>query len=79
MINTKILVNSTISDAHKGAWFMSVDIKDCFLMTPLPENDREYMRIISKYFDKEFKKWHNLYDKVNVDGYVYCKVQLSMY
>ena len=45
LIDTKILVNSAISDAHRGARFMSVDIKDCFLMTPLPKNDREYMRI----------------------------------
>ena len=79
LIDTKILLNSTISDASKGAKFMSVDIKDCFLMTPLPENDREYMRIHGKYFDDEFKNLHNLHDKVNEDGYVYCEIQLGMY
>ena len=28
MLKTKLLVNSTISDAHKGAQFMSTDLKD---------------------------------------------------
>ena len=30
LIDTKILINSTISYAHEGAQFMSVDIKDFF-------------------------------------------------
>ena len=36
LIETKILLNSTILDAHKGAQFMGIDIKNCFLMTQLP-------------------------------------------
>ena len=51
LLDTKLLLNSTILDAHKGARFMSLDIKDCFLMTPLPVCEQEYMRIHSKYFD----------------------------
>ena len=72
LIDTKILINSTISDAHEGTQFMSVDIKDCFLMTPLPKNDKGYMIIHGQYFDKDFKILHNLYNKVNNDGYIYC-------
>ena len=68
LIDTKILVNSTISNAHKGAWFMSIDINDFFLMHSLPEVDKEYMRIHGKYFDNEFKKLHNLHNKINEDG-----------
>ena len=79
LVDTKILINSTISDAHEGAKFMTADIKDCFLMTPLPEGDREYMRIHGKYFDNEFLTLHNLHDKINEDGYVYCEIQLGMY
>ena len=30
LLNTKILLNSTISDSSKGARFMSLDIKDFF-------------------------------------------------
>ena len=57
---------------------MSLDIKDYFLMTPLPIKDREYMQINAKYFDEEFKTMHNIHNKVNKDGYVYCEIQLGM-
>ena len=30
LLETKILLNSTISDAHKGARFTGIDIKNCF-------------------------------------------------
>ena len=35
LTETKILLNSVISDAHKGAKFLSCDIKDFFLATPM--------------------------------------------
>ena len=43
LTETKILVNSTISDAHKGEKFMASDLKDFFLATPMDRN--EYMKI----------------------------------
>ena len=52
LLETKILLNSTISDAHKGARFMGIDIKNFFLMTSLPTKNREYMRIHKKNFQK---------------------------
>ena len=79
LIDTKILLNSTISDSKKGAQFMSLDIKDFFLMSPLPVGDREYMRIHSKYFSDEYKTLNNLHDKINKDGYIYCEILLGMY
>ena len=30
LLETKILLNSVISDSHKGAKFMTIDIKDFF-------------------------------------------------
>ena len=36
LLETKILLNSTISNAHKGVRFMGIDIKNYFLMTSLP-------------------------------------------
>ena len=79
LLDTKILINSTISDAKKNARFMTIDIKDCFLMSPLPPGEREYMRIHSRYFDKEIRDLYNLHNKINQDGYVYCEIQLGMY
>ena len=35
MMETKILLNSVISDAQQGARFLSADLKDHFLQTPI--------------------------------------------
>ena len=58
MVETKILLNSTISDAKYGARFMSADIKDFFLASPM---DRpEYMRVKLKYFSADIRQRYNL-------------------
>eukprot|EP00957_Ditylum_brightwellii_P191260 14562884-Ditylum_brightwellii.AAC.1 len=41
LIETKIIINSTISNASKGACSMGIDIKDFFLQTPLPQVDTD--------------------------------------
>ena len=43
LIDTKLLLNSVISDNSKGARFMTVDIKDFFFQSTLPQP--EYMQI----------------------------------
>ena len=46
MLETKLLLNNTISDADKGARFMTMDIKDFFIKTKM---DRpKYIKIHSK-------------------------------
>ena len=77
LTETKILVNSVISDAHKGARFMTIDIKDFFLNTIL--QDPEYMKIHSKYFSKKFRDLYKLHNKIDADGYVYCAIKKGMY
>ena len=48
LLEAKLLINSTISDADTGARFLSADIKDFFLATPM--DVPEYMQIHSKCF-----------------------------
>ena len=48
LMETKISINSTISDAKKGARFMSYDLKYFFLASPMKES--EYTKISMKYF-----------------------------
>ena len=48
ILETKILINSVISDAKRGARFMSADLKDFFLATPMLHP--EYMKIHIKNF-----------------------------
>ena len=79
LLETKLLINSVISDAHKGARFLGIDIKDFFLLSSLPADQREYMRIHSKYFDEEFRKLYNITPLIANDGYVYCEIQKGMY
>ena len=48
LVKTKILIYSTISDAKKDARFMSCDLKDIFLSSPMKES--EYTKVPMKYF-----------------------------
>ena len=77
LLETKLLLNSTISDASKGARFMTLDIKDFFLQTLMERP--EYMRIHSKYFSNDMKSKYSISSLVAADGYVYCKIKRGMY
>ena len=43
ILETKVLINSRISDASKGLQFMGADISDYFLATPMKK--AEYMQV----------------------------------
>jgi hypothetical protein len=73
LLESKLIINSTISDAHKGARFLSADLKDHFLASPMEEN--EYMRIHSKYFLKDMRDQYNIEDFIDDDGYVYIMIK----
>ena len=72
MLETKILVNSTISDAKNGARFMSADLKDFFLATPMGGN--EYMKVPYKHFPPDICKRYNLNAKLTASGQIFVKV-----
>ena len=78
LIETKLLINSVISDHKtKNARFCSMDLKDFFLTTPMER--AEYLRIQSKYFSAEFRQIYQLKDKIHSDGYIYCRIKKGMY
>ena len=75
MLTTKILLNSIIS-TH-GAHFMTIDIKDFYLNTPM---DRpEFMRLKMANIPKDFIELYNLRQLATPDGYIYVRVQEGMY
>ena len=76
LLETKVLINSTISDANKGVKFMSADIKDHFLATPM--RDPEYMRVQYKHILEDIRKHYNLDLKVMLFGYIYVKTKKGM-
>ena len=54
LLETKILINSIISDAAKGARFMTADVKDFFLNSPMKR--AEYMKTSYKHFPRDIRK-----------------------
>ena len=77
LLETKILINSIISDARDGAKFLSLDLKDHFLQSYLVHP--QYMRIHGRYFFKEIHDKYNIDNIICTDGYVYCKIIKGMY
>jgi hypothetical protein len=73
VIESKLIFNSVVSDSHRGAKFMSLDIKDYFLQSMLQE--AEYMRIHGKYFLKDIREKYDIDNIISPDGYVYCKIK----
>jgi hypothetical protein len=76
LIETKLLLNSTISDAGAGARFCSVDLKDFFLASEM--KNPEYMKIHISYLPDDIIEHYNLRNKTH-NGYVYVRISKGMY
>ena len=76
LLETKLLINSTISDARKGARFMCLDIKDHFLATPMKGN--KHMMAKLKYFSKDIRKKYNLSQLVTDNNRIYIEMCKGM-
>ena len=77
LLDTKLLINSVISDSKKGAIFLTLDLKDHFLQSLM--KDSEYMRIHGKYFYGDMMIKYDIDSIVHSDGYVYCKIKRGIY
>ena len=54
LLEAKVLLNSTISDAPKGARFMTADINDYFLAIPMAQV--EYMEVKYTHIPEDIKQ-----------------------
>ena len=77
LLQSKLLLNSTISDAKDGARFMSADLKDYFLATPM--ETPEYMRSNIRHIPDDIIAKYNLRNIVTPDGWIYIKIKKGMY
>ena len=77
LVEIKVLIDSTISDVHKGAKLLSCDLKDLFLASPMTQS--EYMRVPTKHFLQDFKDKYNLQNLMDAKGYVFVKIKKGMY
>ena len=76
LLEMKLLLNSVISDAHIGVRFLSMDLKDMLLHTPM--YSPEFMRVAMKYFPQDIIEKYNLDDIVH-NGYISIKIKKGMY
>ena len=68
--------NSTIST--KNARYLTLDIKNYYLMSKFKPNEYEYIRIELALILNEFIQQYNL-EQISDSGYVYAEVQGGMY
>jgi hypothetical protein len=77
MLDSKIHINSTISDASKGARHLGLDIANYFLGTPMEYF--QYMRV--KPSDIPQEVWDDPRYNIEIapDGFVYLEIRRGMY
>jgi hypothetical protein len=66
-------------NSKPNAKFMTIDIKDYYLMTPMAMARFEYFRMKLDLFPQDIIKRYGLSNKVDTDGNVFCKVRRGMY
>ena len=76
ILNTKIILNSIISDSHIGARWMTADITSHYLQSPM--KTFQYMRIALKYFTKETRDEY-IIDAIANSGLVYFEIRKGVY
>jgi hypothetical protein len=76
-LESKLIINSTISDADKGARFLTADLKDHFLASPM--ETAEFMRMKCKCFPEAIRQQCNLGGFVSPDGHICIKIKKGMH
>ena len=69
LLETKIIINSTISDADRGAKFMTSDLKDYYLGSPMSKP--EFMKVHLSCSPPDIIMKYGLTEKQDKYGYIY--------
>ena len=77
ILETKLLINSVVSDATNGTRRMPADIKDYFLDVPMVQ--AEYMKVRYTHIPMEIRLKYNLDNKVTLFNYIYIHIKEGMY
>jgi hypothetical protein len=75
LITVKLLINSIISTT--GAKFMTMDIKDFYLNTPMARC--EFMQLKLSDMPDNVIEHYNLQVIATANGFVYCEIRKGMY
>ena len=76
LLETKIMLNSVITDAKKGAKLVTCDLKDFFLATPM--DTPEFMKIPIKVIPPDIQQQYQIATLQHNES-VYIKIQKGMY
>jgi hypothetical protein len=78
VVDTKLHLNSVISNAHLGARYCTGDLKDFFLVSDMPIY--QYMQVHRRYVPQEIIDEYNLTIKhFDSKGFVYLEIRKGMY
>ena len=77
LLETKLLVNSVISDSPKGARFFTCDLKDFYLATPMEHP--EYMKIPLSSVPDDITNKYNLQQLKTPTNHICIKIKKGMY
>ena len=77
ILETKVLLNITISDAKKGVRFMTEYIQHYFLATPMARP--EFMKVRYKHIPDNIRFQYKLHDKLSSQDYIYIRINKGMY
>ena len=75
MPNSKIHINSIISDAHIGDRYLGIEISNFYLSTNVPYH--QYMQVHPSKILKEI--WDEYDINIAPDGFVYLEIRKGMY
>ena len=75
ILDAKIHINSTISDAKHGARYLTLDIKNFYLGTPMTYF--QYIRVKREIIPQEVMDEYNF--TIETDGHVYFEIRRGMY
>jgi hypothetical protein len=76
MLDAKLHINSTISDASRGARYMGINIKNYYLGTPMKYY--QYICILAKMIHQEVWDGPRYAPHIEADGFVYLKIRRGM-
>ncbi len=71
LLTVKLMLNSV--NSMPNTKFITIDIKDFYLMTPMEQY--EYFLMKLELFPPDIIEEYGLRDKVDADGNVFCEVQ----
>ena len=77
LLDLKIHLNSVISDARKGARYLTADIINYYLRNPM--ENYQYMRIPLKEIPNEVLVEYSLLSLADPSGYVFVKIRKGLY